>query len=268
MKKIILLLFVPLFLLITGCDSDETINAPIPFAEYTVVRGELRTGEVFDGVTLTRTVPLDEIYSTESGEITDAVAYIRVNDVQVIPLLYDSAGVYKTTYPLIIKEGNRYELFADAGGREVYASTIAPAIPDPNEVKFNADNYLQCNIRSNSGEVYGAAWALSNDGLETMSRAEDFHSIIDPDSEFPITVPVRTDEIPDEYSVYPFRNRLYIQVFSFDNEYLDYFQTKANSRIVENTFSQGGNPVVWNVHGENVIGMFVAMAESELVRAF
>jgi hypothetical protein len=55
-----------------------------------------------------------------------------------------------------------------------------------------------------------------------------------------------------------------MEIYSFDKAYLKYYNSKGNQQIINNTFIQGGGSVVWNVFGDDVIGLFIGVAKSKI----
>src|SRR5512146_2304110 len=81
--------------LFSACENTTDVNPQVPYQEYIVVNAELQAFTVFQGVTITHTLPLDVPYDITKAEITDAVAYILEDGIRYIPIHYTSNGLYK-----------------------------------------------------------------------------------------------------------------------------------------------------------------------------
>ena len=68
--------------------------------------------------------------------------------------------------------------------------------------------------------------------------------------------------LPEEYRSPQYDGTRLIQVFSFDKSFKSYFDSRTSGNSVDDPFIQGGGTVEWNVQGDNVIGMFVGVAQS------
>jgi hypothetical protein len=121
-------------------------------------------------------------------------------------------------------------------------------------------------VPSRHNEVYAALWAISS---APFIKAEDYFSVSVPTEISPIsTINVRTSPLPEEFRSPAYNNRRFIQVFSFDKSFKNYFNSRTSGQGISDPFVQGGGTVEWNVYGDNVIGMFIGVAEGELVPVF
>ena len=77
---------------------------------------------------------------------------------------------------------------------------------------------------------------------------------------------VRTIDIPELYLTPYYSSRLYIRVYAYDEQYLDYFSTQNAHNPIENIFAQSGGNIIWNVQGD-AIGLFIGVAKGNLIRA-
>ena len=110
-------------------------------------------------------------------------------------------------------------------------------------------------VRSFENEVYAALWSI---GTNPAIRAEDFFSVATPQNIYQSsTVFVRTSSIPEEYRTTAYNGRRFIQIFAFDKSFKAYFNSRTSNSGINDPFTQGGNPIEWNVNGDNVIGMFI-----------
>jgi Domain of unknown function (DUF4249) len=261
-------IYMALLSLILGCEEVDIVEIELEHQEKIVVQSELIANEFFSGVSLTKTLPLNEIYSIEKAEITDALAFLIVDATKIIPLHYRENGNYESLYPFKIKSDETYELYASINDEEIYSITKVPQIPIVNSERYVADGYLSASVQSNVGEAYGAIWIITPNELSYPSdQANDFYSISNTDgSSSNRTLAVRTTKLSNNYLDPFFSDKLYMQVYSFDTAYLDYFYTKNNNNPIEDSFSQGGAPIKWNIRGENTIGMFIGFAKSDFIK--
>jgi hypothetical protein len=266
-KKLkIILLFLSSFLL-SNCEDISVVDNNIQYVEYTVVRSELKANTKFEGVQITRTLPLDEAYNINKAEIKNALVFLKINGVQIVPLHFTGEGIYKPLYnDLFINPGYTYELIGNIGNKSIYGITRVPEAPNVQNVSLQSDKYLTANVTLRADEVYGAVWVIINDPNQAPETSDNFFSVV-PTVFKPSdrTVAVRTTEIPENLRTVFLRNSTYIRVTAFDKAYLDYFKTSNNDQPSDNAFVSGGGPVGWNVQGEKVIGMFIGKTEGSLI---
>ena len=266
MKRILFLFAAVVSAFYFGCEDSEVVDANIGYKEYAVVRAELFADSIFTGVSFTKTLPLEETYDIKKAELKDVFAYLRVNGVQVIPLHYTQDGVYKPLYNIRIRSAESYELFAKVNGKSIYAVTYVPEVPRINNAVFHSNEYVDVYIASKPNECYGSAFFVSPSPNGYAARSTDFHSIVEaPNSNFNDIVLCRTQEIPTQFRSVIYRSVTYIQVFSFDKAYSNYFKTRGNNEPITNSFIQGGDPIAWNIKGENAIGLFIGINKSQTV---
>ncbi len=255
-----ILILITAAVLISGCDKTDIVNVDTSYQEFTVVQGELNADENFTGVTITRTLPLGVSYNINLAEIKDAAVYMRIDSVKVIPLIYSSAGRYVPSYILKPQAGETYELFAEIGDKTIYSITKIPRIPNVTSSSFNASGrFAETKVLPESGFVYGALW-YANYG--SSGSAPDFYSIESYSGFGTKSIVVRTQTLPNEY---PGQN-LFVRVYAFDKEYLPYFQTKSGSEPISDSFTQSSSKIDWNVRGDHVIGMFIGINKTDLIR--
>lgn len=263
-KPYILLLIIPLIYF--GCEDSEIVDVNVGYKEYVVVRGELFADSLFTGVTFSRTLPLEETYDIKKAELKDVFAYLRVDGVQVIPLHYTIDGVYKPLYNYKIRSGANYELFAIVKNKSIYSFTHVPEAPRISNSVFHGNEYIDVYVASRPGECYGAVFYISPTSNGYLSKSKDFHSIVEaPNSDFNDVVLSRTQDVPEQFRSELYRSVTYIQAFSFDKAYSDYFKTRGNNQPITNSFIQGGDAIAWNVQGDNVIGLFIGRNKSAIV---
>jgi hypothetical protein len=262
--KIILLFFFSF--LISSCEDTNIVDSNVQYIEYLVVHSELKANTEYDGVRITKTLPLEESYDINKAEIKDATVHLKVNGIQVIPLHYMKEGIYKPLYDLIISPGYTYELIGNIGNKSIYGITRVPEVPNVRDVSFQSNTYLTASVTSKPDEVYGAAWTIPRGQNQPPEVSDNFFSIVPTVyKSYEPRVAVRTTDIPENLRTPFLTGSTYIRVTAFDKPYLDYFKTKNNDQQFDNIFVSGGGAVGWNVQGEKVIGMFIGTAEGNLI---
>jgi hypothetical protein len=252
-------------ILFQGCENVDVIQTKIEYKEKIVVSAELVSESLFSGVTFTRTLPVGEPYDIEKAEILNVDSYLRINYVKIVPLHYQADGVYKPAYNLQVKPGDVYELFGNVNEKLFYSKTIIPKRPSVSNAVLETD-YVQASINSGEGEVYGGKWFVySSLSKDTIAVADEFSSIIGL-SELNTSgnLSVRTSEIPQLYLSPVYSDKIYIEVYSFDKAYMNYYLTRSNQNVVNNIFTQGGEQIAWNVYGDDAIGLFIGMGISTI----
>ena len=261
MKKLYYITVILISVIFFGCEKSNIVEIPLPFEEDVVVQGRLITGQTFQGIRITKTIPVNETYDITKAEIKDAFVYLKINDVRVIPLHYTSDGIYMPVSNFYLSAGSTYELFGQANGRSFYSKTIIPQ----NVIVINSDynsegNYMEANVQVNPGEVYGGIWIIDR---SAATSAVDFYSIVSQTNDDP-DVLARTTVMPEKYSSPIYNERRFIQVYAFDKQFKPFFNSKDNNQPVGNYFIQGGGSIAWNVYGDHVIGLFIGIAISHL----
>ena len=248
-------------LLIAGCEKEQIVNADEGTQQLTVVQAEIHPNSNFPGVRITRTLPVQVPWTIKAAEITDAIAYLRIDGVKIVPLHYDGEGMYRPLYDFVVAEGSVYELFGKASGQTFHSLTHIPYVPIILASHYNPnDSYADAVIRSRAHEVYSALWQV---GGEAGPKATEFFALTIPtDSLVTSTVMVRSAAFPTAYQGDEYHNARYIQVYAFDESYEKYFKTKAWSQQVGSPYTSGSGKTEWNVSGENVIGLFIGTAGS------
>ena len=261
MKKTLYIFLLFIICLIPACEQTSEPEIDIPFKSQIVIQGNLEGGNTFQGITISKTLPLDKSYNPGEAYITNASAFIKVNGSQIIPLHYVEKDIYKPLLPLTIIWGWTYELFVQIDDVTAYSKTFVPAIPAISDVQFHDDGYyLSAQTKVQQDVVYGAAWMIGN-----YASADDFYTIENSPAGSSLTV--RTTVLPDFYKNSSSKNITSIQVYAFDKAYYDYFKTKGNGKPIDNSYIQGGGSVSWNVYGKDVIGLFIGYATSVLKKA-
>lgn len=256
---LIILICIALF---AGCEETAIVELETVDNNYITIHAELIGGEEFNGVTITKPLPFNQAYDIEDAKLTNLIAYLKINGVQVIPLHHTVGGLYKPLYELIIEPGNIYELFARVDDRKIYATTKVPMAPNVSEVTAQLDFSFTVKVISEPGVVYGATWVVLFD--TTMVKADNFFEINGHNENYFVTV--NTQVIPENLRPFAQGSARRVQVYAFDSPFLDYFNTMGNNQPVTDYFTQGGGPVSWNVVGDRTIGMFIGMTPSELLR--
>jgi hypothetical protein len=268
MNKNFYIIYLAILLIISiACEEEHIVDVNIVHEEFTVVQAELKIDKYFPGVRFTKTLPLGVPYDIKLAELKNITAYIRIDSVQIIPLIYDQDGLYKSLYEFYVEPGRYYELFAERDGTFIYSQTVIPEKPIVTSTNYSSsENYLQAVVVSHNNEVYAALWAISS---APFIKADDYFSVSVPTEISPVsTINVRTSPIPEEFQSPAYNNSRFIQIFSFDKSFKNYFNSKTSGQGISDPFVQGGGAVEWNVYGDNVIGMFIGVTEGELVAVF
>jgi hypothetical protein len=268
MNKIFIYILILVTLIITSCDDVSTVNPQLSYKEYIIVKSELKLNIDFEGVYITKTLPINEPYDTNKAYVKDVIAYLMIDGVKIVPLHYFQGGLYKPYGNLIPQSKETYELFASVNNVSFYATTKIPQIPVVTNLNF-VNRHIDINVKSNPGEVYGALWAIVNPYTESaIDMSNDFLSVVEAaNPSISPTTYLSTKDLPDKYNSDAYKNYRCAKVYAYDTPYLKYFQTKNNNQPVSNAFVQGGDQIIWNVQGENVFGMFIGVAEGSFVHS-
>jgi len=251
-------------LVLAACESEEILSPEEVFVEYTVVQAEIHPNAIFPAVRITKTLPLGIPYRIEDAELKYVTAYLVKNEVQVIPLLYTSDGLYKPRYELYVQEGETYELYAERDGKFIYGRTTIPYKPEVTAANYNTSDYfLDANILTKLDEVYGALWIIS---AFPPAKADDFYTVTSPSSSTNMDIAVRTSSIPEEFRAPAYSESRFIQVFSFDKSFRDYFYSRTSGQEITDPYIQGGGKVEWNMQGDKVIGMFIGVTPGDIIK--
>jgi hypothetical protein len=259
MKTTKIFIIVLTIIICAACENEQVVEISDSYVEKVVVRSELVKDSLFEGVSITRTLPLNSPYDFNKAEFELFTGYLRINDTVIVPLHYTEDGIYKPLHEFRIKGGKKYELIANAGGTQIYADTFVPDTTVIVKTRYKEGIFLETRIIPNSSYSYGAVWAV-----ETNSPvfSDDFYNIVEPLNNEG-TILVQTKEVPENYLYNTF---LRLQLFTFDKKFTSYFKTKKYSQSISNSYGQGGGPITWNVNGENVIGIFIGYSKSELIK--
>ena len=268
MKNLVLILSTLLLFYILGCENVKVISPDINNQEYIIVRAELKANLPFEGVTFTKSLPLDVNFDIKKAELKNVDAYLRVNGIQIITLHYLQDGLYVPVSTFLIQPGATYELFAKYNNSSIYSITKIPQPPRIISASIMDNWSIEVTVRPNEDEVYGAGWEIYNAGTENLlDESKDFQTIVQPDPNDPgSNLLVFTKVLPDKYISGNYNNLIYAQVYSFDSPYLNYFKTKNNNQPSENIFAQGGDLVSWNVQGDHVLGLFIGLAAVKYIK--
>ncbi len=259
-----------LLLSIAGCENVTEISPDINYQEYIVVRAQLKAYSLFEGVSFTKTLPLNENYDINKAELNNVTAYLKVDGIRIITLRYLKNGLYTPLDSIFIVPGSTYELFAQYNNTNIYAVTKVPQLPRITHAVLLNNKFIEITLRPYPDEVYGAGWEIYNAVTNNLfDESTDFQTIVRPqqiDLQSNQMV-VDTKDLPDNYTSGGYSNLMYAQVYAFDSPYLKYFISKNNNQPTENIFAQGGDQVSWNVQGENVIGLFIGLAVVKYIKA-
>lgn len=263
MKSIIKIIFI-IFPLFFSCEKEEILNANAEYTELLVMQCEIYPEFNFPGVRLTRTLPLGVVYDIKLAEIKNATMYLRINNVKIIPLHYTMNGIYKPLYDLYVNQGEVYEIFGELDEQSFYAKTVIPYTPVVQSISYDlTEHYAKAVLLSNKNECYSALWAIQD---TTMIFAEDFFSVsVFQDTTIGSVVNVRSAAYTYPYRQPVYNGRRYIQLFAFDFSFEKYFKSKLSGNTINNPYVQGTSNTVWNVKGNNIIGMFIGVSKGELL---
>jgi len=264
MNYIIKYCLITLILFFAACQSEEILGPEDTYEEFTVVQAEIIAGKYFPSVRFTKTLPLGIPYDINKAELKNVTAYLVKNEVQVIPLIYTSEGLYKPLYDFYVGEGETFELYAESNKKFIYGKTVIPYEPQINTVGYNGANYsLTAEVKARLNEVYGALWIVAGN---EPGVADDFYSVSTPATTTYSIVGVRTSSLPEQYRSPFYSNSRYIQVYSFDKSFRNYFYSRTSGSEINDPFIQGGGAIEWNMQGDKVIGMFVGIARGEIIQ--
>lgn len=263
MKNFILYLYLAVITVLSGCQQTDTLEPDTTFKEKTVVFANLQDGKTFQGVTLTKTLPLNIAYDIKLAEIKDALIYMKINGMKIVPLIYEKDGVYKPLDYLTIHAGSNYELFVNIGEKRFYAQTYVPFIPKINQAQLVDGRYFTAKVNTRLNEVYGLAWVIPGAKEYTfLGAAQDFQEITNPENSNILSeLTIRTIDIPLIYQSGNYLSAAVVKAFAFDKQFYNYFKTKSNNQQITNSFTQGGGQTMWNIVGNDVIGLFIGTAE-------
>jgi len=263
--KIYKIIYLAFFILVlVSCESEEILNPDITFVEYTVVQAEIQSGKIFPAVRITKTLPLGISYDIKFAELKNVIAYLVINYIQVIPLVYTNDGLYKPKYEFYVDEGDTYEIYAERDGIYIYGKTTIPYEPSVSSVNFNPiDYYFEADVVSKQNEVYAALWIVSG---TPPAKADDFFSVSKTSTVINQVVSVRSASLPEEFRNQNYSGLRNIQVVAFDKSFRDYFYSRTSGNEINDPFVQGGGVVEWNMQGENVIGMFIGVAKGDIIQ--
>ncbi|OGU34279.1 MAG: hypothetical protein A2068_04105 [Ignavibacteria bacterium GWB2_35_6b] len=257
-KKYLITLLLLLFCI--ACENDQVVDISDFYKEKVVVRAELVKDSLFEGVSITRTLPLNSQYDFNKAEFESFTGYLRIDNTVIIPLHYSGDGIYKPLHNLIINGNKKYELIVNAGGTQIYAETYIPDTTVILKTYYKENTFLEARVLPNSKYSYGAVWALES--VTNPEYSDDFFSLVEPLNNSG-TITVQTKAFPEAYLT---NQALRIQLFTFDKKFTEYFKTKKYSQSITNSYGQGGGPVTWNVQGENVIGIFIGYSRTGLIK--
>ncbi len=259
----LLIVLISIILSLSSCEKIDIVEVDLPYHEKMVVEGLIEENKPLSGITFTRTLPLNEVYSISKAELKDVVAYLQTG-VRVIPLKYDKNGIYKPISSFIPQKGTTYELYGKWNEKNIYARTYIPENPKINKAYYltnGSGTYIQAEIKNQVGVVFGAK-IVAMEGNFLLYESEDMYSISQPVDNPQATIIVRTPVIPENVLT-SFKNNLSIKVFAFDEQFKNYFKTKKYSFPIKDSFVQSGGDVEWNIMGDG-IGLFIGFSSTTL----
>ena len=251
-----------LLILIIACQETKVVEIELPYTDYTIIYGELPLEAAFKGITISRSLPLNVIYDISDAEITNAIAYLKLNGIDIIPLTYSRNGLYlpyNTIYP---SSGDYYELYVDIDGKNFYSKSVVPQLPSAKKIELNGD-ILNIEVFGNTDESYGAIWAYVDENEIIIEQADDFYSIVDSKGDGQV-VNIRTKSIPEDIRQEYQNGHLRVLLYAFGKNFGNYYNSKSLNTSIENALTQGGSPIFTNISGDQVIGAFTGSAKSLL----
>ncbi len=265
MKLIKTIIIASICVYLASCDVTESTDIDIEFEQSIVIESELIKDSLFAGVSIAKTIPLGESYNIQNSEVKDAIAILKINEGQVIPLHYNDNGIYMPLpeHFLFIKGGSTYELLVEIDDKSYYAKTSVPNDPVIRNVTYESENYLSAQIRAKFNEAYAATWVVK--ASRNPVESQDFHSVVSSEDVSPEVV-IRTQTIDEQYLSSSFKEQTFLRVYTFDKQFEDFFKTFGNSKSITDAFSQSNGKVNWNIVGENVIGLFIGYSKSSLIK--
>jgi hypothetical protein len=269
LKYYYIILTILIVIFASGCENVDVITPEVNYQDYIVVRAELKAFSPFEGVSFTKTLPLDENYDIKKAELKNVSAYLKINGIRIITLRYLHDGIYTPLDSIFIEPGSTYELFAQYNGTNIYSITKVPPRPRIISASLIENRFIEVTLRPNAGEVYGAGWEIYSPGTNTViDESTDFLTIAQPEENgLGGNLTVDTKDLPEKYTSGSYNNLMYAQVYVFDSPYFDYFKSKNNNQPSDNVFAQGGDQVSWNVQGDHVIGLFIGLAVTKFIKA-
>ncbi|MGE5496894.1 MAG: DUF4249 family protein [Syntrophothermus sp.] len=257
-----------LLVIISGCQKTDLIDPGIAYREKIVVVANLQEGLPFSGVSFTRTLPLNSSFDKSNAVLSDVTVWLRINGIKIIPLHYDKGGIYKPMDIFTVHAGEEFELFARYSGKDIYSKTRIPSRPSVNSSMLAEGKYLESRLVPEANTVYGAVWLIAgNNSYSYADTASDFFEIIKPSGlDVKSDIAVRTIEIPEKYLSEEYTGKVYVRVFAFDNDYYEYFRSRTKNQQVNNSFTQGGGDIAWNIKGKDAIGLFIGSAQGVVIK--
>jgi len=253
------LLFCGGLILFFACQEEQVIEIPLPYKNIYVVSAELQANTNFKGIRISKTIPLTENFSNTNTVVEDAIVYLRIDSLRIIPLKYSTNKYYKPLEPFTIDRGQYIEVFINVENKDFYASTHIPKDLVVSNPKINNKGQLEALVLAEENSVYSALWYAQNTN-GPVKKATSFESINRSSKKDFISV--NTSPIPQDILK---SDSLYIQIIAFDKQYWDYFETRENNKPIEDIFASSGGSVVWNVRGDNVIGLVIGTNYSMLI---
>lgn len=122
-------IIIALLLAVQGCDLYPQDD----YKEYYVVESYLVANQTFPQVRLSKTLPVDQIYTLEEAAVSQANVLIRLldsqgNPEQIIPYEIRSEGLFLPEDTITVLPGRRYELEITFPNNEdvIHAETLVP----------------------------------------------------------------------------------------------------------------------------------------------
>ncbi len=258
MKKILLALII-----LTFISCEQTVkDAELPYVEKLVIESVFTAGEKIDSIIITRTLPPLGEYTFEKALVTDARGYIETNgekhELEFNNDQYDS--------DLTAKAGEKYKLVVKWKELKAYAAAFVPPKVTIDTVvhrfvkaEWSKNTYslqLDAVVHPIENACYGGR--TKNGFINTIRNNWDENS------SGGIPVPfVQNYYVSGDTSDFELENPVEGIIYSFDENYYDYFKTRNYGNDEGAIFGISGRNVDWNVKGDG-LGLFIGYNVREL----
>ena len=237
---------------------EETItDVNLPYSELIVLQAELKADQPIKDILISRTLPPLEKYSFDIALITNAKAYLELNNVKY-NLKYNSLDESYYCEDIIPKAGDRFKINIDWNGHNTYAYTTIPnqidnvsnIKVDTNEIVYKYGYYyrkvlITARVKSNFNVVIYSGFIRNvNDYIYTY-QVRKLNSGFNSDM---ILFEDNSNYLNWEWPS--------IIIATYDLDFFDYFNTRYEGEQSSDLFSSSGNNIRWNMKGDG-IGLFI-----------
>lgn len=112
----------------TGCEQTVD-NVILPYEEKIVIAGYIIAGTRTVSVDITKTLPVQQVYTRKDALLQDAIVTLTTPSGQQQLLYNPNTGTYEATLPATIQAGESYRLNVEWRGKKATATTRIPTIP-------------------------------------------------------------------------------------------------------------------------------------------